>query len=189
MNRFFELLCSLINLFVNSKTKQQSVILPQADPNDVLVHEAQNWVGTKEVGDNSGPEVERFQKAVNAHPNKEAWCADFVIFCVQQVEQKLGVKSKIYRSERAQDLFFKSPVTMRRMDPAPGNVIIWRHGTSTLGHAGIIEALNVDGTLTTIEGNTGDGSGVVREGDGVYRRTRSRVGSPTMKVVGFIKVF
>jgi hypothetical protein len=43
--------------------------------------------------------------------------------------------------------------------------------------------------FTTIEGNTGNGSGVVREGDGVYKRTRSINGAGTMVVMGFIDPF
>lgn len=179
-------LVKLITTLINKKAAPQ-VVAP--NPLDALVHEAQKWIGTKEVGDNSGPEVEMFQKAVNAHPAKEAWCADFVIFCIEQVERKLNVKSAIYHSEAAQDLFYKSPESMRLIDPIPGCVIIWRHGNTSLGHAGIVEAVAKDGYLTTIEGNTGDGTGIVREGDGVYRRIRSKIGTPAMSVVGFIKPF
>lgn len=179
----------ILEMIFKKPATAPTVVVPSADPNDVLVHEAQNWVGTKEVGDNSGPEVERFQRAVNAHPNKEAWCADFVIFCVQQVEEKLGVKSEIYRSELAQDLWFRSPAKMRCLTPSPGNVVVWQHADTSLGHAGIVEAVAKDGSMTTIEGNTAPGVGIVREGDGVYRRFRTQKGTPAMHVLGFLKVF
>lgn len=182
------LLYAILKLLTRKKAGT-SPIISIANPNDVLVHEAQNWIGVKEVGDNSGPEVEMFQKAVNAHPQKESWCADFVIFCVQQVEKKLGVKSALFRSEHALDLWFKSPVNMRQMTPSAGCVVIWQHGTTSLGHAGIVEAVAKDGNMTTIEGNTGNGIGVVREGDGAYRRFRTPTGSPAMHVVGFLKAF
>jgi len=171
------------------KKNVPSSIIVQANPNDVLVHEAQNWVGTKEVGENSGPEVEMFQRALNSKPNKEAWCADFVIFCVQQVEKKLGTKSLIYRSENAQELYKKSPDSIKRSVPSPGNVVIWQFGNGTLGHAGIVEAIAKDGYMTTIEGNTGEGTGVIREGDGVYRRTRKQQGNLAMHIIGYIQVF
>jgi hypothetical protein len=54
---------------------------------------------------------------------------------------------------------------------------------------GIIKAVK-DGMVTTIEGNTGDGAGVVREGDGVYVRERQmKVTSGSMQVLGFIRVW
>lgn len=184
-----KLFINIIQLIFKKKVTSYTIVVKNANPNDVLVHEAQNWIGVKEDGDNSGPEVEMFQRTINAHPNKEAWCADFVIFCITQVEKKLAIKSEIYRSEVAQDLFFKSSPSLRLIEPCPGAVIIWRHGTTNLGHAGIIETVGKDGFLTTIEGNTGPGDGVVREGDGVYRRLRTKTGSSSMSVVGFIKPF
>lgn len=186
-----KLILSILKVFLNKK--QQPSTPPKieiANPNDVLVHEAQNWIGVVEVGgDNSGPDVERFQKAVDGKANKEAWCAAFVIFCIQQVETKLNIKSQIYRSELAQDLWFKSPNSLKITEPEPGCVIIWKHGDTVLGHAGIVEIVRPDGMLVTIEGNTNDGAGIVREGDGVYRRVRTPTGTPKMKVLGFIKPF
>lgn len=183
------LILFLVRLLTKKKDSPK-VVIPSADPNVILVLEAQNWVGTVEVGgDNSGPDVERFQRAVNAHPNKEAWCADFVIFCIQQVEQKMGIKSKIYRTEHALDLIYGSPPDMLLKTPIPGAVIVWQHGDTTLGHAGIVEAVAKDGNLTTIEGNTSSGPGIQREGDGVYRRLRSPIGTAAMHVIGFLKPF
>ena len=62
---------------------------------------------------------------------------------------------------------------------------------TTSGHVGIVIRLlpdSINGSrVETIEGNTGNGAGVVREGDGVYRRVRSLAGSDTMKVKGFLR--
>jgi len=181
---------SLLDIILSLFKKKSDSIIKVADANEVLIHEAQGWVGTRETGDNSGAAIEMFQRAVNPNPSRESWCADFAIYCVQQVEQKLNVKSQLYRSELAQDLWYKSPTSMRKAVPAPGYLVIWRRGNSTLGHAGIIEAVNGDGTMSTIEGNTGPNVNViVRDGDGVYRRTRTTIGTPIMSVLGFLKVF
>lgn len=183
---------ALINLILSLfKKDNSSSLIKISDPNEVLVHEARMWIGTKEEGgDNSGATIEMFQRAVNPYPNKESWCADFVVFCVQQVEQKLNVKSKLYRSELVQDLWTKSPVTLRQTKPSAGCVVIWKKGNTNLGHAGIIESVNEDGTMCTIEGNTGPQAVVInRNGDGVYRRTRTQIGTPIMSVVGFLKPF
>lgn len=57
------------------------------------------------------------------------------------------------------------------MDPIPGSIVIWQHGDSTKGHAGILEKYDGDNTLTVIEGNT-NASGS-REGDQVARKPRT----------------
>lgn len=184
-----ELLEFILRLFKKPPPPNLTLVIPQSDPNEVLVLEAASWLGTKSVGINGGTAVERFQRAVNSHPTRENWCADFVIFCVQEVERKLGIKSTIARTELCTALYDRSPVSMRIAKPQIGCVVVWQHGTSIFGHAGIVEALNPNGTITTIEGNTGPGVGIVREGDGVYRRVRDVHGTPAMHVIGFLKVF
>jgi hypothetical protein len=58
------------------------------------------------------------------------------------------------------------------------------------GHTGIVMSISVDGkSMTTIEGNTGAGGTIERNGDGCYRKVRSVSGSKTMRVVGFIYPF
>lgn len=44
-------------------------------------------------------------------------------------------------------------------------------GVERVSHVGFVEAVNADGSLTTIEGNTGPSGG--REGDGVWRKRRT----------------
>jgi len=57
-----------------------------------LVEEALKWVGTMEKGgDNKGPEVEEFQKAVDGKAQKEPWCMAYVQFCIKKVEEKLSL--------------------------------------------------------------------------------------------------
>lgn len=169
--------------------KKPSSIVHYADPNAVLVLEAQDWVGTIDNNDHTVPQIDAFRKAVNAKPTGENWCADFVVFCVEQVEQKLGVKSQLAHSELAQDLWFKSPESMRIPSPVPGAIVIWRHGDTMLGHCGIVEATARDGTFTSIEGNTNQAPGIVRDGGGVYRRFRTQTGTPAMSVIGFLRAF
>lgn len=167
------------------------VVVPKASPNDVLVHEAQDWVGTLDTADHTNAQVNAFREAVNAHPSGENWCSDFVIFCIEQVEAKLGVVSDLYlHSELAQDLWWKSPVTCRVPSPFPGAIIVWKEGNTGLGHCGVVEAVAKDGTLTTIEGNTGPvPNAIIRDGGGVYRRLRTQTGTATMSVIGFLKPF
>ena len=59
--------------------------------------------------------------------------------------------------------------------PAPGSIFFMQLGSSRKGHCGIV--VRVDGgRMSTIEGNTSPDpadSAVDREGDGIFRRTRS----------------
>ena len=156
-----------------------------------LVDIAKQYIGTKESGgDNKGSQIEEFQKAVDGKAQGEAWCMAFVQFCIEKVEEQTNEtsKSKIFKSEHCLTVWNKTPISQRLTVPEVGSLIVWQFGSSSNGHVGIVT--NVRSTrVDTIEGNTGDGAGVVREGDGVYSRNRSRTGSSDMKVLGFLKVF
>lgn len=161
-----------------------------SNAHDALLAEAQKWIGIKEATNhNDGSEVKMFQEAVDGKAQGESWCMGFVQFCLLQSEKSLGLKSNMFRSEHCLTVWNKTPQDMRRDTPYPGYVVIWQHEGTTNGHTGVVTEI-VDKThFGTIEGNTGDGSGVVRDGDGVYKRTRSVAGAGAMKVVGFIDPF
>lgn len=159
-----------------------------SNANLALIEEEKKWIGVKEKGgNNKGPEVEKFQKAVDNKASSEAWCMAFQMFCIKEVEAALGIKSQIFRSEHCLTVWQKSPKSMRIEKPEPGCVIIWQHGTSTSGHTGIFTGFDKNGNLLTIEGNT-NGAGS-RDGDGVFSKTRNPVADGELKVVGFLRVF
>lgn len=172
------------------KGTDRSVTPPVIIPGEKLIDIAKKYIGVRERGgENRGSEVEMFQKAVDGKAHGEAWCMSFVQYCVKTTEKETGSKSKIFRSEGVLATWNNSPKELRLDKPEPGSIVIWRHGTSSQGHTGIVEKVNRDGSFVTIEGNTGDGQGIVREGDGVYRRTRSMNNAGKMKIVGFLKPF
>jgi hypothetical protein len=165
----------------------------------LLILEASRWVGTTEVGgNNKGQIVEKFQKTVDSKAQGEAWCMAAVqTWCVWTKNYfdtchpplKDTIKLAIYPSEHCLTVWNKTDPRCRIKSPTPGCVIIWRHGQTTNGHTGIFVEMLPNGKMKTIEGNTGDGKGVVRDGDGVYFRERSLTGEGDMKVVGFIDPF
>jgi uncharacterized protein (TIGR02594 family) len=156
----------------------------------LLIKEASKWVGVHEKGgNNKGAEVELFQKAVDGKASGEAWCMAFMQFCIKQVEASEGINSKIFRSEHCMTVWNNSPEAIKTHTPEVGCIIIWRHGQTSNGHTGIITGIDVDGDFLTIEGNTADSSSIIRDGDGVFSRVRSKNGSGEMKIVGFIKPF
>lgn len=161
---------------------------------DELLREALKYLGTRESGGNNhGPEVEMFQRAVDGVASGEPWCMCFVQYCVKVVTNRFGIINKLYRSEHCLTVWNSTPLACRVAldDVQPGDIVIWQHGSTTSGHTGIIEAVNRDTyghivSLRTVEGNTSDAS--MREGDGVYRRVRSPYNNGTMKVRGFLRI-
>ncbi|MEP0903679.1 alpha/beta fold hydrolase [Nodosilinea sp. FACHB-13] len=154
-----------------------------------LIGVAQSYIGVREQGYNSGAQVEAFQRAVDGVAQNEAWCMSFAQYCIKAVEKAAQADSPIVQSEHCLTVWKNSPDNLRSSTPKPGSLVIWQHGNSSSGHVGIVESVNADGTFITVEGNTNDGSGVTREGIGVFRRQRDLNGSGEMRVVGFLNVF
>lgn len=165
----------------------------------LLLLEASRWVTIREQGTNKGQMVELFQKAVDGKAQGEPWCMAYVQYCVKMAYEQFNIshphvagyiQNVLYPSEHCLTVWNKTPVIARTDKPYPGCLVIWRYGNTTNGHVGIIREVSEDmKTLYTFEGNTGAGVGVVREGDGVYPRTRSAEGSGDMKVVGYLEPF
>lgn len=165
----------------------------------LLVHEAKRWLGFVEVGgDNKGPAVEMFQKHVDDRAVGEPWCMAFVQFCIGQVDElvdeflycTLKNKTQLYKTEHVMTCWNKSPKEARITVPEYGSLMIWNKKGSSSGHVGIViqeSFIPGDDETKTIEGNTGPGKGVQREGDGVYQKFRGLGGWGTMEVKGWLK--
>lgn len=158
--------------------------------NQMVVDEARHWLGTKESGNNRGSEVDQFNLAVAGQVG-EPWCMSFAQFCIEQVEKKTGVQSKVFDSAHCMTVWNQSPKECKVPSPVPGALMVWNFVGTTSGHVGVVQKQLPDTRIDTIEGNTGSGNpdDVVREGDGVYERSRARSGSSKMRVMGFLKPF
>lgn len=158
-----------------------------------LIELATSLVGTHEVGgENKGPDVEAFQRTVDGKAQGEAWCLAFVQYCVTGVCDEMGVPNPLFPTEHCMTLWDKTHFSKRTQTPEPGMLILWQHykdGKPTMqGHVGIVARVS-DRYVDTIEGNTGSGKGVVREGDGVYARQRNLGDAGAMHLKGYIKVW
>lgn len=155
---------------------------------EATVAKASEYIGTVEVGgDNSGPLVEMFQKAVDGKAQKESWCMSFVQHVIKSVSEPY---SYLHPTEHCMTAWNKTPAGCRIKSPVPGCIVIWQYydklGKPTAaGHCGIVTKVHSDG-FESIEGNTGAGQEVVREGDGVYRKRRFFAGTKKMKIVGYL---
>jgi hypothetical protein len=153
---------------------------------------AQVCVGIREIGgNNTGPMVTLIQKTVGG-PDHVAWCMSFVQTCIAYAELKTGVKSPVFVSEHCQTVWRETPVAQRvKFLPLAGAVVIWRHGTSSSGHTGIVDSCDTK-TFHAFEGNTESGivaGKVERDGGGIYWTSRSLEGTGDMHILGFLKPF
>lgn len=157
---------------------------------EAFVTEARRWIGvTEKGGNNSGPEVEMFQKAVDGKAVKEAWCASFMQYCIKEVAKRFGVAQAVASTEHCMTLWNMSKTALRSATPKVGYLVVWNHKGTANGHIGVVTRIIDSTTFEALEGNTGPGSGVEREGDGVYLKIRSIHGAGNMLVKGYVKPF
>ena len=119
----------------------------------------------EEGGNNAGPMVSKIITA-NGGVGPEPWCGDFMAYCYRLA----GSKSVTRAWAVVRWLGAVAGVT-RTSSPQRGDLVRF-----TFDHVGMFVKDNGDGTIETIEGNTG-ASGAVSDGDGgdgVYRKTRAK---------------
>ncbi len=102
--------------------------------------------------------------------NHEAWCAMFVSWAFAQAGEPLPeIQGRKGFAKVAEGFRWGRAHERLSTSPRVGDIFLISHDGDR-GHTGIVTAVNDDGTIATIEGNTNaDGS---RNGNGVYRRTR-----------------
>lgn len=166
----------------------------------MLVFETSRWIGIKEVGgDNKGQIVEMFQRAVAGKAVGQAWCLSFIKFCIQMTDDlynhiflSSNPRTQLIKTEHCLTLW-KNSEDYRVDKPFPGCIMLWqfyKDGVATSsGHAELVKEVQANGRIITIGGNTSDGTGVNRDGDGVYLRDRDPKGSASMRVLGFLRVW
>jgi hypothetical protein len=102
-----------------------------------------------------------------------AWCAKFVWWVFRQSLASGLIPKASYTPTFAQ--WFRDQGRWGSA-PRPGAVVFFDFPNDKIfriSHVGLVEAVNGDGSITTIEGNTSSGrTGSQRDGDGVWRRVR-----------------
>jgi hypothetical protein len=96
------------------------------------------------------------------------WCAYFVSWCAAQAGAPIGDGGSGLGSVEAVNAWAQRTGRFTTQ-PAPGELILFGRR-----HIGIVESVNADGTLTTVEGNTSDG---------VHRRTHA-----VSEATGFVRL-
>jgi hypothetical protein len=116
---------------------------------------ARTQVGQAEMppGSNESPRIAEYRSAVQGAV-VGPWCADFASWCAAQAGIPLGDNGEGFQSVGALWSWAESSGRAIPADdgsPAPGDLIVWGGD-----HVGVIEAVDPDGTIHTIEGNSSD---------------------------------
>lgn len=129
-------------------------------------------IASAEVGYIEGPadNQTKYQKA------NQPWCGAFVNWCAKQVGLK--IPDCTYTPAGAKAFAeLKRWQSVADAEPMPGDIVFFdfpADGIDRISHVGIVEAVNANGTVTCIEGNTApDTKGDQRNGGQVARKIRA----------------
>lgn len=116
---------------------------------------ARTQVGQAEFppGSNESPRIAEYRSAVQGAV-VGPWCADFASWCAAQAGIPLGENGEGFQSVGALWEWAERSgraIPASEGPPAPGDLIVW--GSE---HVGIVESVDPDGTIHTIEGNSSD---------------------------------
>jgi hypothetical protein len=116
---------------------------------------ARTQVGQAEMppGSNESPRITEYRSAVQGAV-VGPWCADFASWCAAQAGAPLGENGEGFQSVGALWEWAEGggrAIPASEGSPQPGDLIVW--GSD---HVGLVEAVDPDGTIHTIEGNSSD---------------------------------
>jgi surface antigen len=127
---------------------------------------------------NKGPQINKYLADVGLGPGY-SWCMAFDYWCFNEAADKMGRQNPLYKTGGVLEQWRQRKEKFRVLTPQPGDIFIMDYGKGQ-GHTGIVEKVNEDGTIDTIEGNTNDEGS--REGYEVCRRKRQR-----SKILGYLR--
>jgi cell wall-associated NlpC family hydrolase len=123
---------------------------------------AQTQIGQAEQppGSNDGPAIAMYRSAVEGAYPGAPWCAYFVSWAAAQAGAPIGDRGQGLGSVAA-ITDWASRTGRLVSQPQPGDLILF--GTE---HVGIVQSVNPDGTLTTVEGNASNAVSVEQHSPG-----------------------
>lgn len=151
------------------------------------------------VGDKAGGNastsgrVELLQETIGGHDN-ESWCMSTQQTITGIVEALSQKASNLPASESCVGVWTSAKAAGVEQLPAdslgvqPGDVAVWQHLGTALGHTGRVVAVKDDGGFTSFEGNTSTNVPTVdRTGGHAVMKQRTRATMGTMYLLGFIR--
>jgi hypothetical protein len=108
-------------------------------------------VAEQPPGSNDSPRIAQYRQAT-AGSGVGPWCAYFVSWAARQAGVPIGDSGQGFG--RVDDVFAWAQKAGKALPagstPAPGDLIVWDE------HIGVVESVDPDGTIHTIEGNSSD---------------------------------
>lgn len=118
-----------------------------------ILNRAKQEIGYRESGINRTKFGAWYGSGMNGQP----WCAMFVSWVFYHEGLPLAfTTSKGFSYTPSGAAKFKQQGRWHTSSPRPGDVVFFNFGGGRINHVGIVEAVNGDGSITTIEGNTSD---------------------------------
>jgi CHAP domain len=126
-----------------------------SSPGLAAIEAARTQVGQAEMppGSNESPRITEYRSAVQGAV-VGPWCADFASWCAAQAGTPLGDNGEGFQSVSALWSWAESSgraVPATSGTPEAGDLIVWGGE-----HVGLVESVDPDGTIHTIEGNSDD---------------------------------
>jgi hypothetical protein len=119
-----------------------------------LVALAAGEVGVKESppGSNNSPRIAEYRSATAGAPGPGPWCAYFVSWAAREAGVPVGPNGSGFGSVDALYGWAQQAgkALPRGQQPQPGDLIVWDE------HIGMVERVDPNGTVHTIEGNSSD---------------------------------
>jgi hypothetical protein len=119
-----------------------------------ILNAVRNEVGVSEQppGSNDGPRIAQYRQAT-AGSGVGPWCAYFTSWAARQAGVPLGDSGQGFG--RVDDVYAWAQRTGKAIPagsgkPQPGDLIVWDE------HIGVVESVDPDGSIHTIEGNSSD---------------------------------
>ena len=113
-------------------------------------------IAKKEIGTIEGPKDNETKYGKFAKANFQPWCGSFVNWCGNEAGVK--IPNTVYTPAGAQ-AFIKAGTwqSVETAEPAVGDIAYFdfpSDGVDRISHVGIVAAVNTDGTVDVVEGNT-----------------------------------
>lgn len=119
-----------------------------------LVAIAAGEVGVKESppGSNNSPRIAEYRSATAGAPGPGPWCAYFLSWAAREAGAPMGPNGSGFGSVDALYSWAQGAgkALPRGQQPQPGDLIVWDE------HIGMVERVDPNGTVHTIEGNSSD---------------------------------
>ena len=161
-----------MNADETSNTIPPVTVQPTLSFTDRLLNIARSQIGNEEIphGSNWGKHVQKYLAAVGI-TFPASWCMAMIYWCANEAAKESGTTNPLIKTGGVLRQWNEIGKDYKSKTPQRGSIFIMDFGKG-LGHTGIVEKVNTDGTMATIEGNATTLSGS-REGVEVCRKTRN----------------